>query len=143
MIESKRKRASRGISPIIAVLLLIVIAVAASVTTYSWINWFLQAQQQQASSIIRIEQVDLSLITASGIVRIYVRNIGGVPVTVDAVYVNGTKWICDDVKIKPGDIGEIVAYKPLSIPPLKSGYTVEIKVATTAGTSDVYRGIIP
>lgn len=136
----------RGISPVIAVLLLIVIAVAASVITYSWITWFLTTQQQAASSMIRIEEVDLSRIS-EGIITVYVRNIGTVKVTIDAVYVNGTRWNISRsiITISPNQLDEIIIVKPplAMIPTPKSGNVIVIKVATRVGTFDIYRGIVP
>lgn len=136
---------TKGISPVIAVLLLIVIAVAASVITYSWITWFLTTQQQ-AASMIRIEEVDLSN-AEEGIITIYVRNIGIAKVTVDAVYVNRTRWDIagSSVTINPGEIKKIVITKPIlpPVPPPRSGNIITIKVATRAGTFDIYRGVIP
>jgi len=139
-----REKSKRGISPVIAVLLLIVIAVAASVITYSWITWFLTVQQQQAASMIRIEEVDLSGLNSDpSIIKIYVRNIGTVKVTVDAVYVNKTRWTSDPVTINPGELGEVMAIKPTLVPTPVSGHAIVIKVTTKAGTFDSYRVIVP
>ena len=143
MIKMKERNSKKAISPVIAVLLLIVIAVAASVITYSWINWFITLQQEQASSIIRIEETDLSLLASNGVAKIYIRNVGGTKVTVDTVYINNTKYVTEKLTLQPNELGELTAYKPLSSPNLSSGYTVEIKVTTTVGTFDIYRGIIP
>ncbi|MCS7386197.1 MAG: hypothetical protein NDF55_05605 [archaeon GB-1867-005] len=137
--NSKRK----GISPVIAVLLLIVIAVAASVITYSWITWFLTVQQQQAASMIRIEEVDLSeLHSNEPKIKIYVRNIGTVKVTIDAVYINATiHLLTSEVTINPGELEEITV--PISGSNLKSGHAITIKVATKAGTFATYKVIVP
>lgn len=141
------KSTIKGVSPVIAVLLLIVIAVAASVITYSWITWFLTSQQQQAASMIRIEEVDLSRVVTEEEVTIYIRNIGTVKVTIDVVYVNGTRWDItgSSVTIDPGGIGEITIRKPQfpPVPTPKSGNIIMIKVSTKAGTFDVYRGVVP
>jgi len=138
---------NKGVSPVIAVLLLIVIAVAASVITYSWITWFLTSQQQQAASMIRIEEVDLSRVVTEEELTIYVRNIGTVKVTIDTVYINGTRWdiIGSSVTIDPGGIGEITIRKPQfpPVPTPKSGNVIMIKVTTKTGTFDIYRGVIP
>jgi len=50
-------KSRRGISPILATLLLIVIAVAAIVVTYAWIMIYLHGAGQQAGVMIKIENV--------------------------------------------------------------------------------------
>jgi len=47
----------KGISPLIATLLLIAIAVAASVLTYSWVMSMISSQSAQAQTQIRIDSV--------------------------------------------------------------------------------------
>lgn len=59
----------RAISPLIATLLLIAIAVAGSVISYSWITSMLTSQSNQAQAQVRVEQVtwagDLKAVTAT------------------------------------------------------------------------------
>lgn len=52
MLKSKK-----GISPILATLLLIVIAVAAIVVTYAWVMTFMGAQSGSAGTLLDIENV--------------------------------------------------------------------------------------
>ena len=47
----------RGVSPVIASLLLIAIAVAAAVVTYSWVMTMISTQGRQAQTSIRIDEV--------------------------------------------------------------------------------------
>ena len=47
----------KGISPLIATLLLIAIAVAASVLTYSWVMSMIGSQSGQAQTQVRIDSV--------------------------------------------------------------------------------------
>jgi len=84
-------KTKRGISTIIAVLLMIVIAVAAAVITYVWIIGYLggtMAGVEQAGEQGNIS-IDTVANTSTTQIQIIVRNIGDKAVTVDKVYVNG------------------------------------------------------
>jgi flagellin-like protein len=54
---SRVSRSRRGISPILATLLLIVIAVAAVIVTYAWVMTFTMTQTEQAGAILIKENV--------------------------------------------------------------------------------------
>lgn len=70
------KKDAKGISPLIATLLLIAIAVAASVITYSWVMSMIGSQSTQAQTAVRIDNV-LFGVTGNN-VTVTVRNIGSV-----------------------------------------------------------------
>jgi flagellin-like protein len=70
------KKDAKGISPLIATLLLIAIAVAASVITYSWVMSMIGSQSNQAQTAVRIDNVLFDV--ASNNVTVTVRNIGSV-----------------------------------------------------------------
>lgn len=81
-------KSKKGVSPIIATLLLIIIAVAAAVVTYSFVMGFLgtgtgtTAQQGQIS-------IDTYSIDSSGNVIAYVRNTGPKAVNITTAYIDG------------------------------------------------------
>jgi len=77
-------KSKKAISPILATLLLIVIAVAAIVVTYAWIMTYTSSTTVQAGIMLKEDAV--SWPNASSIV-IYVRNIGTADATIDAVYI--------------------------------------------------------
>ena len=79
MLKSKE-----GISPILATLLLIVIAVAAVIVTYAWVMTFTSSTTSQAGVFLRKDT--LSWPTNNTII-LYVRNTGTDDGLVDAVYV--------------------------------------------------------
>lgn len=54
---SKMLRSKKGITPILATLLLIVIAVAAVIVTYAWVMTFTMTQTEQAGAILVKENV--------------------------------------------------------------------------------------
>ena len=78
----------KGISPVIAVLLLIVIAVAAAVLAYVWITGYIGTLQSQSSSEQLQERVKIDAVEYNGTaVKIYVTNIGETDVTIVSAYV--------------------------------------------------------
>ncbi|MGB9959050.1 MAG: archaellin/type IV pilin N-terminal domain-containing protein [Candidatus Bathyarchaeales archaeon] len=76
-------KSKKAISPILATLLLIVIAVAAIVVTYAWIMTYMSSARQQGGVILTKDAVSWP----SGKIIIYVRNIGTSDGTISAVYV--------------------------------------------------------
>ena len=88
------KKSRKGVSPVIATLLLIVIAVAAAVVTYSWVMGFIGTTttapvQTQARIVIDAAMCDV-FTNATGTfcnVTVYVRNVGTTQVNVTGLYV--------------------------------------------------------
>jgi flagellin-like protein len=80
-------KSNRGISPILATLLLIVIAVAAIVVTYAWVITFTTTTTTQAGARIKFDTARIVASTKN--VTIYVRNWGDGSVVVDKVYIDG------------------------------------------------------
>jgi len=81
MLKSKK-----AISPILATLLLIVIAVAAIVVTYAWVMTYMTSTTTQAGVMLKKDS-DVCL-WKTGNVTIYVRNIGTSDAEIDKVYIN-------------------------------------------------------
>lgn len=81
----KMLKSKEGISPILATLLLIVIAVAAVVVTYAWVMTFTASTTEQAGIILK---KDANCLWKPGNVTVYVRNTGTSDAEIDAVYIN-------------------------------------------------------
>jgi len=77
-------RSKRAISPILATLLLVVIAVAAIVVTYAWVMTYMNAQIAQAGVFLTEDAVSW---LPNSTIRLYVRNTGTSDATIDAVYI--------------------------------------------------------
>jgi len=77
-------RSKRAISPILATLLLVVIAVAAIVVTYAWVMTYMNAQTAQAGVFLNRDAVYWP---TNATVKLYVRNTGTSDATIDAVYI--------------------------------------------------------
>jgi flagellin-like protein len=87
----KRTRSSKGISPILATLLLIVIAVAAVIVTYAWVLTFTTTQTQQAGAVLSLENVRYySSGGAKNRTDIVIRNSGTADAKIVAVYWSST-----------------------------------------------------
>ena len=85
MLTKNMSKSRKAISPILATLLLIVIAVAAIVVTYAWIMTYMSSAGQQAGVLLK---KDAPCLWQSGNITIYVRNTGTSDAEIDAVYVN-------------------------------------------------------
>jgi flagellin-like protein len=110
-------KSRRGISPILATLLLIVIAVAAIVVTYAWIMIYMSSAGQQAGIQLNIEAVNWP---NNSTIKLYVRNTGTSDATIDAVYVGTSSTNL----VKQTD----VTYNPTSKVVTANGGTIEITV---------------
>jgi len=117
MLKSKK-----AISPILATLLLIVIAVAAIVVTYTWIMTYMSSAGQQAGVMLR-KDTTLCL-WKTGNITIYIRNVGTSDAEIDKVYINAQPQTS-------------VAYTPSNIVG-RNGGTVTIVVNYTWQPSTLY-----
>jgi flagellin-like protein len=86
IMNSNMVKSRKAISPILATLLLIVIAVAAIIVTYAWVMTYMSASTSQAGVMLR-KDTDRCL-WKTGNVTIYVRNIGTSEAEIDMVYIN-------------------------------------------------------
>jgi flagellin-like protein len=80
MLKSKK-----AISPILATLLLIVIAVAAIVVTYAWIMTYMSSATSQAGVLLSKDNVEW--VTGGSQIKLYVRNTGTSDAIIGAVYI--------------------------------------------------------
>ena len=131
----------KGVSPVIAVLLLIVIAVAAAILTYLWITGYMGTVQQQGGTQqlqerIKVEGVDLS---GSYLDAVYVRNVGDVQVTVNSIYLilpsgEAIRVYTGSTNINPKTVSRI----DVTNTALTSGTTYIVKVTTSTGIEATY-----
>jgi FlaG/FlaF family flagellin (archaellin) len=83
------KTKTKGLEPIVAAVLLIVVAVIGAVLVYLWFAGYVtkatsQAEQMAASEKLKIEAASL---TTSGSATLYIRNLGGDAVKVVHAYI--------------------------------------------------------
>ena len=79
-------RSRKAISPILATLLLIVIAVSAIVITYAWVTTFLTGTTGGAGVFLKYDSVYWNSTSPKSII-IYIRNQGTSDAEIDAVYI--------------------------------------------------------
>jgi len=86
-------RGKRAFSPVIASLILMLLAVAAGVLVYAYVMGWLGGATQTPGGIKGELQFDSIWATASNdIIKIYVRNVGGSDLNLSGIYVEGTKF---------------------------------------------------
>ncbi|MEM2122278.1 MAG: archaellin/type IV pilin N-terminal domain-containing protein [Candidatus Bathyarchaeia archaeon] len=124
----------RAVSPVIATLLMIAIAVAASILVYVWsmgiIGTLQTAGGEQTKEQVILEAYDW---TDPDKLVLYVRNTGSTDVTIAAVYVGGSD--CSPNAGVPLDLGgdsdkiEIDS----GLPEIAPGQSVTVKIVTKTG----------
>jgi len=101
MLTINMSKSKKAISPILATLLLIVIAVAAIVVTYAWLMTYMGSAGQQAGVFLR---KDASCLWQSGNITIYIRNTGTSNAEIDKVYIDSQ--LKSEVSFTPTSIVE-------------------------------------
>ncbi len=156
--ETKKK--ARAISPVLAILLMIVITVAASLVTYAWVMGYLSFTTAKAGRAMQVQSVAYD--DPTQILMVYVQNVGEDFVTLredSAVYVEGILKTDADVEIAGTTDGALPAgdTAPISINNVEiglgqrvrvrivdeSGTFTEIHTVPLTGTGDVAFVVIP
>jgi flagellin-like protein len=123
------RRNNKGVSDVIAVLLMIAIAVAASLIAYAWVMGYLGGTTTKVGKAILIQ----SMYNDGSNLNIYVQNVGANPVTLSTVYVNG---LLQSATFTPTDL--LVNQTSTVVTALPSGFNptnpVDVKVVCSDGT---------
>ena len=142
--------ARKGVSPVIATIILVLIAVAAGVLLWLWVSGYSSSLPSQNPAIyerIKIDAVNVSSTTKQ--ISIYVRNVGNVNVTISSIYIlrpDGTMIESpslpnsNPVTIKPGTVQKITVTLSQQY---QSGYAYVVKVVTTNGVEATYTFVWP
>lgn len=123
----KIRRNVKAISPVLSVLMMIAVAVAASLVTYAWVMGYLNFTTQKVGKAIQIQSI-----SSSGLV--YVQNVGDSSVTLSDLYVNGTKNVSFAANPLPAGSTTSAQITNPVVTPFNSGDKVTVKVTTTDGT---------
>jgi flagellin-like protein len=83
-------KSKKGLSPVLATLLLIVIAVAAVIVTYAWIMTFTGATSSESEPVLTVKNVRFYTHESNHRIDIIIGNAGSADATVDAVYFGET-----------------------------------------------------
>jgi flagellin-like protein len=120
-------RSKRAISPILATLLLVVIAVAAIVVTYAWVMTYMNALTEQAGVSLKYEAMSWP---TNATIKLYVSNAGTSDATVDRVYI-GTSSSNLDRQTS-------LTYEPLNGAVAAQGDPVSITIDYSWSTGTMY-----
>jgi len=127
------RRDMRAISPVIATLLMIAIAVVASLVTYAWVMGYMNFQTEKTGKAIQIQSVSNQ--TSANTLTIYVQNVGdsAVKFTPQSVFINGAAANSNATStLAAGSTNAIVA--TFAQPAGVVSFTVDLKVTTEDGT---------
>ncbi|WP_238377866.1 archaellin/type IV pilin N-terminal domain-containing protein [Caldivirga sp. MU80] len=146
---SRNRNAKRGIEPIVAAILLIVITVVAAVLLYMWFSGYLTATTGRVSSMSSPEEfqvVAVSLSATNGL-NAYIQNTGSTTITITDVYILNSTTVCNvtipETMIPPGqtapitssvsNINELTPSGPISCV-IVPGTSYLVKFVTAEGT---------
>jgi flagellin-like protein len=132
-LKQKLKHSTKGISPILAVLMMIVVAVAAGLVTYAWVMGYLDFTTSNVGKSIKIQSIGFDTE-----VRIYVQNVGEGTIELvieDCLYVDGLNKICtaDSTSLENGEFSTISWN---GAPVLVDEQTILVRIITSDGTFD-------
>jgi FlaG/FlaF family flagellin (archaellin) len=138
------KTKTKGLEPIVAAVLLIVVAVIGAVLIYLWFAGYVtkatsQAESMAASEKLKIEGASLTANTREA--KLYIRNIGGDTVKVVHAYVlkpGSISPVCSQslaspVTINPGALETPTVTFASCSPSLEAGHDYVVKVVTQKG----------
>ncbi len=130
---NKFRRNVRAISPVIATLLMIAIAVVASLVTYAWVMGYMSFTTEKTGKAIQIQSVSNQ--TSANTLTIYVQNVGdsAVKFTPQSVFINGAQANSNATStLAAGSTNAIVATFAQTAGTVS--FTVDLKVTTEDGT---------
>lgn len=136
----------RGISPVVATALLVLIAVAVSVLLYTWVSGTVGTQPTASSSLEERIKIDAVNATAgSTTVTVYVHNIGKTDVTIQSVYIIDADTgkvlgsTTPGITLTPGEVQGISVTLNSA---LTSGTTILAKAVTSNGVEATYIEVV-
>ncbi len=117
----------KAISPVLAVLLMIAVAVAAALITYAWVMTYLSSTTSRAGHAIQIQSVGFTTDTAT----VYVQNVGDGTVVVTNAYLEGNLIVTIDTAVPEGST---LAVLVTSTGAYESGGEYKLKIVCEDGT---------
>ena len=133
----------RGISPVVATALLVLIAVAVSVLLYTWVSGTVTSQPTSSPSLEERIKIDaVSIDTTNNVATIYITNLGSTTVSISSAYIIDAdsqtvlgKNTTIALSLSRGQSGNVTV--PLKQAP-QPGHTIIAKVVTTRGVEATY-----
>ncbi|MDW8022242.1 MAG: archaellin/type IV pilin N-terminal domain-containing protein [Nitrososphaerota archaeon] len=100
MLVQKMVKSRKAISPILATLLLVVIAVAAIVVTYAWVMTYMSSASRSAGVMLTYDAVSWP---DKGTIILYIRNTGTSDAKISVVYIGTSSTNLAKASIKQFD----------------------------------------
>jgi len=125
----------RGLEPIVAAVLLIVVAVIGAMLVYVWFTGYVtkatsQAESTATSEKLKIEAASLTVYTnRSGTLKLYMRNIGGDAVKLRGLYV-----------FRPGSLNALCSLPVSGFPTINPGSYYETDPINLPTSCNLYAG---
>lgn len=128
-------KAKRAFSPVIAALILMLLAVAAGVVVYAYtMGWVGGATKGEGGQYGELSLDSATAVASTNTITAYVRNIGGKSVTTDEAYVDDFQATSiTSITIAEGAVVTITINA--TSPGLAANTTYEVKIVCTDGTS--------
>jgi flagellin-like protein len=130
----KFRKNRHAISPVIATLLMIAIAVVASLVTYAWVMGYMNFTTEKTGKAIQIQSVSYD--STNNQFTLYVQNVGDSPLefgSSNSIFING-QGATGTLSPNPLDTGDTAQSTPIDTGLQAGVQSVTIKVTTTDGT---------
>ena len=131
-LNGKFRLNRRAVSPVIAVLLMIAIAVAAAILVYVWSMGLIGGLQTGGGQQVREQVIMDAYDWKTATLTLYIRNVGSQDVTIAAIYIEGVQATTCAVAI-PIQVLSTFSGLTASGLTLTSGAAYTIKVITITG----------
>lgn len=126
----------KAFSAVIASLILMLLAVAAGVVVYGYVMGWIGGAQQNGTSSGQLQIDSVYGNATSSIIKVYVRNSGGVDLVLDKFYIAGTQ-VANDTELTTNSAKipvQSVAYLQFSGQTMQALKFYELKVVCVDGT---------
>lgn len=136
-----------GVSPVLAVLLMIIVAVAASLVTYAWVMGYIGFTTSKAGKSLQIQSIAYN--KTSSTLHVYVQNVGDGLISLNrtnCLYVDGMLKVVKEGDLDPPD-GQLDKGKTAGIKVyitgLSAGSQHKVKVVSLDGTFNEVTFTVP
>jgi len=145
-----RRLNRRGISPVIATIIIVAVAIAIAIAVAFWVVGI-------AGLFTRYEKLEITYIYADGdaskgwTITLALKNTGSAVATIDQVFLNGKPAADWGVTPKPDPTSKEIALSPGAVTTMiisdlatnnfKAGMTIEVKLHTAAG-QEYYKAVV-
>jgi FlaG/FlaF family flagellin (archaellin) len=140
-LKQKLNHSTKAISPIMAILMIMVVALAGGLVVYAWVMGYLDFTTANAGKAIKIQSIGYNSTDSS--LKVYVQNIGDGVVSIEqtqCLFVNGkiTDASADMVQIEEDDISTISWYPQQDFVDnqIIQGELIQLRVISIDGSFD-------